>query len=104
MAIKELLKEELGNSLRMERDYSRALSRLPRGSLVRKVVAGHAYHYLAFREGKRVRFQYQGKADEKRDEKYRESRKNRVQYRRLLAQVRAQIKFLKKAVHAKPAI
>jgi len=31
MAIKELLKKELANSLRMERDYGRALAELPRG-------------------------------------------------------------------------
>ena len=42
MAIKELLKEELGNSLRMERDYRRALAKLPRGSVVKKIIRGRA--------------------------------------------------------------
>ena len=44
MAIKELLKEELENSLRMERDYGRAMAELPRGSLVRKNVGKQAYY------------------------------------------------------------
>ena len=45
MAIKELLKEELANSLRMERDYRRALAKLPRGCLVKKIIRGRAYYY-----------------------------------------------------------
>jgi len=45
MAIKELLKEELANSLRMERDYRRALAKLPRGCLVKKIIHRMAYYY-----------------------------------------------------------
>ena len=104
MAIKELLREELGNSVRMERDYRRALVSLPRGSLVRKVIRGRPYYYLASREGGRVRFKYKGKMDEKELAKYREAKKARVQYRRLLADVRKQIRFLEKAIRAKEAI
>ena len=45
MAIKELLKEELANSLCMERDYRRALAKLPRGCLVKKIIHRMAYYY-----------------------------------------------------------
>jgi len=45
MAIKELLKEELANSLRMERDYRRALAKLPRGCLVKQIIHRMAYYY-----------------------------------------------------------
>ena len=104
MAIKELLREELGNSVRMERDYRRALASLPRGSLVRKVIHGRAYYYLAFREKGRVRFKYKGRMDKKAVAKYREAKQARVQYRRLLADVRKQIRFLEKAIRAKQAV
>ncbi|MDO9542814.1 MAG: hypothetical protein Q7J98_10895 [Kiritimatiellia bacterium] len=53
MAIQELLKEELGNSLRMERDYRHTMDKLPRGSLVKKIIRRRAYYYLAYREKSR---------------------------------------------------
>jgi hypothetical protein len=105
MAIKELLKEELGNSLRMERDYERELRKLPRGSLVKKVIGSRSYFYLAAREGTRVRFKYLGRElDEKTAAKYEEAKRFRVQYRGLLVEVRKQIRFLRKTLHAKQAV
>ncbi len=105
MAIKELLKEELANSLRMERDYARAMAELPRGSLVRKVIGKQAYYYLAFRDGPRVRFQYKGRKISEQDvAKYSEAKRRRVQYRRLLSDVRKQIRFLRRALRAKQAV
>jgi len=105
MAIKELLKEELANSLRMERDYVRALAGLPRGSLVRKIIGKQAYYYLAFREGGRVRFRYKGRKMSERDvARYAEAKRLRAEYRSLLSRVRKQIRFLRRALRAKQAV
>lgn len=105
MAIKELLKEELGNSIRMERDYRRELAKLPRGSVVKKNIRGHVYFYVAFRVKDRVRFLYKGRKMPDADiAKYSEAKRLRVQYRGLLSDVRRQIKFLRKAVRAKQAV
>ena len=105
MAIKELLKEELGNSLRMERDYRRALGKLPRGSVVKKIIRGRPYYYLAYREKSRVRFLYKGRKMEERElAKYRDAKRFRVQYRKLLSDVRKQIIFLRKVLRAKQAV
>jgi hypothetical protein len=102
MAIKELLKEELGNSLRMERGYQRELAKLPRGCIVKKIIGGRAYFYLAFRDKDRVRFQYKGrKMDEQEIAKYGEAKRFRVQYRKLLSDARQQIKFLNRALRIK---
>lgn len=102
MAIKELLREELDNSLRMERDYRRELARLPRGSVVKKVIRGHVYFYVAFREKERVRFLYKGREmDAKEVAKYHDAKRYRVQYRSLLSDARKQIKFLRKALRAR---
>jgi len=104
MAIKELLKEELGNSLRMERDYRRALGKLPRGSVVKKIIRGRPYYYLAYREKSRVRFLYKGRKMEERElAKYRDAKRFRAQYRKLLSDVRKQIVFLRKVLRAKQA-
>ena len=105
MAIKELLKEELGNSLRMERDYRRALGKLPRGSVVKKIIRGRPYYYLAYREKSRVRFLYKGrKMEEQELAKYRDAKRFRAQYRKLLSDVRKQIIFLRKVLRAKQAV
>lgn len=105
MAIKELLKEELANSLRMERDYGRALAELPRGSLVRKIIGKQAYYYLAFREGSHVRFLYKGRKVSKQEiAKLREAKRLRVQYRSLRSDVRKQIRFLRRALRVKQAV
>ena len=105
MAIKELLKEELGNSLRMERDYRRALGKLPRGSVVKKIIRGRPYYYLAYREKSRVRFLYKGRKMEERElAKYRDAKRFRAQYRKLLSDVRKQIVFLRKVLRAKQAV
>ena len=105
MAIKELLREELGNSLRMERDYQRELAKLPRGCIVKKLIGGRVYFYLAFREKDRVRFQYKGrKMDDREAAKYGDAKRFRVQYRKLLSDVRKQIKFLRRALRAKQAV
>ena len=105
MAIKELLKEELANSLRMERDYRRALAKLPRGCLVKQIIRGRAYYYLAYREKNRVRFLYKGRKMEEREmAKYRDAKRFRVQYRKLLSNVRKQIIFIRKSLRAKQAV
>ena len=105
MAIKELLAEELENSLRMERDYLRKMAELPRGSLVKKIVAGRAYYYLASREDGRVKFQYKGRDMSEADvDKYMAAKNVRVKYRLLLKEVRMQIKFMRKALRAIQAV
>lgn len=105
MAIKELLQEELENSLRMEKDYVRELGKLPHGCLVKKLVRGRAYFYLAAREAGRVRFRYIGKdMQEQEIAKYQEAKRLRVLYRGLLSQARNQIKFLRKALRGNKAI
>jgi len=105
MAIKELLQEELGNSLRMAKDYERASAKLPRGCLVKKAIRGRSYYYLAHREKDRVRFKYLGRqVDEKELAKYAEAKRLRAQYRGLLAELRKQVLFLRKALRAKQAV
>ena len=105
MAIKELLAEELENSLRMERDYLRKMADLPHGSLVIKMMGGRPYYYLAFRAEGRVRFKYLGRNMSESDvAKYKAAKEYRVKYRNLLKDVRMQIKFMRKALRTKQAV
>lgn len=102
MAIREILEEELKNSLRMERGYSAQLDKLPKGSLVKRVRNQREYYYIVYREGGKVCLDYAGKkVSEKVQEQYRDAKIKRAQYRRLRSQVRQQIKFIRRALRGK---
>ena len=74
MSIKDMLNEELQNSIQIRKDYERALEKLPKGALVRKIIGKHEYCYLAFRDGKTVRFDYLGKLKKDDVAKYEEAK------------------------------
>jgi hypothetical protein len=102
--IKGILQEELANSLAMEKSYERELARLPKGSLVRKTIKGHEYYYLQVREKGKVKFLYQGKLAEDEIEKYEQAKRYRAQYRKLLSEVKKQIKFLRTTLRGKQSV
>ncbi len=94
--IKSVLEEELANSLAMKKNYERELAKLPKGSLIKKKVKGHEYYYLVFREEGKVKFIYKGKkVSGKEIAKYKQAKEYRAKYRKLLSEVKKQIKFLR---------
>lgn len=97
--IKGVLKEELENSLRLLKKYEEALAKLSKGSLVEKRVNGNVFYYLAFREGKKVRFVYRGKLSKGELAKLKEAQKYKVKYRKLIRDLKRQILFLRRALH-----
>ena len=105
--IKGALREELNNSLRMKKNYERELAKLPQGSLIKKKIKGYEYYYLVFREKGKVRFIYQGKVkgfSQDKIQEYKRAKSRRAQYRKLLSQVKKQIRFLKGALRGKESI
>jgi len=102
--IKGVLAEELENSLRMKKEYEDALSKLPRGCLAARKIKGHEYFYIAKREGKKVKYIYRGRISDAEKKRYNEARVSRSKYRKLLSQVKKQIKFLRGALRGKEAI
>jgi len=102
--IKGVLKEELSNSLQMKEGYEKAISKLPKGSLLKKEIRGHHYYYIAFREKDKVRYIYKGKVSERYINKYEEAKVLKQKYRKLLSQSKKQIKFLKRALNGKEAV
>ncbi|MBU1007400.1 MAG: hypothetical protein KKH08_07440 [Candidatus Omnitrophica bacterium] len=100
--IKDLLREELDNSLRLRVDYKEELKKYPGGSIVVKDIRGHNYYYLAYRDAKKVRFIYKGKKISKDDiGKLKESKRFRVKYKKLIQKLDRRIKYLKRALHGK---
>ena len=102
--IKGVLKEEFENSLRMKKEYEKALNELPKGCIAEKKIRGHSYCYLAQRVGKKVKYVYKGKISEAERNKYQEAKVLRAKYRKLLSQVKKQVKFLKGALRGKESI
>ena len=99
--IKGVLEEELGNSLRQEAAFRKALEALPQGALVKKKIKGHSYFYLMKREDGRIRFRYLGKISPEEIKKHEDAKKMRKKYREQLSLVKKQISFLRKALNAK---
>ena len=102
--IKGVLKEELANSLAMEKSYERELAKLPKGSLVKKTIKGHVYYYLQVREDGKARFLYRGKLSEKEIEQYEQAKQYRAQYRKLLSEVKRQIRFLRTTLRGNKSV
>ncbi|NQT06120.1 MAG: hypothetical protein HQ575_01120 [Candidatus Omnitrophica bacterium] len=102
--IKGVLAEELENSLRMKREYEEALRKLPKGCIALRKIKGHSYYYLVKRLGKKVKYIYKGKMPSEEIEKYREAKVLRAKYRKLLSQVKKQIRFLRSSLRGKEAV
>lgn len=102
--IKGVLAEELENSLRMKKEYERALKNLPGGCLAVKIIRGHKYYYLVKRVDKKVKYTYIGKISEAEKKKYEEVKVHRAKYRKHLSQVKKQIRFLRGSLRGKEAV
>lgn len=105
MIIKSVLREELQNSLRMKKQYERELAKLPKGSLVKRIIKGHEYYYLVYRENGKFRSIYKGKSVTKRElKKYQEAKELRAKYRHSLSKLKKQIRYLKGVLRGKEEI
>lgn len=62
--VKGVLEEEYRRLINLSDKYAQDISRLPVGSVSIKEISGHKYAYRARRKGKRVFFEYVGKASD----------------------------------------
>jgi len=103
MIVQGVLKEELQNSLNIRKAYKKEMSKLPKGCLVKKNIKGHDYYYIAKRAGKKVIFAYQKNMSEKKIKKYQNAVKARKKYRKLISEINAEIKFIRRALGGQKA-
>ena len=101
MGIKDILKEELQNSLRMEHDYAREIARLPRGSLVRKRIKGRLFYYLVLRQGPKVKTLYKGRLSRIQIRQYKAGSKRRRRLKEQLSMVKKQIRYLRSVLRGR---
>lgn len=83
--LKGILKDSLRYYQRLERDLRRRLAHLPKGSVKRRRIKGHAYYYLQKREGGKVIHRYLGRQEPS-------DLIKKIQQRRLLRKELAQVK------------
>lgn len=102
--LKGVLKEELANSLQMKKNYERELAKLPKGSLIKKKIRGREYFYVVLRDGGKVKFIYKGKVSEDQQQKYKNAKEIRAKYRKLLSEVKKQIRFLRSVLRGKESV
>jgi hypothetical protein len=104
MGIKDVLKEELANSLQMAKAYSRELAKLPPGSLVRKKINGRPFYYLVYRQGAKVKTRYMGRLSraEVKQEKEKSEKRRRIKAR--LSQVKKQVRYLRTVLRGRYAV
>lgn len=101
--IKGVLKEELENSLNLQRRYQEEIGKI-KGCLVKKRIGKRYYYYLAKRQGKKVKFIYKGPASGEVKKACREQKRMLNKYKKLLSKAKQQIKFLKRALRGKEAV
>lgn len=56
--LSEILREEYGRSLRLSRHMEAELEALPKGSVRVRLIRGHEYYYLTYRDGAKVKSDY----------------------------------------------
>lgn len=108
MVIKNILREELDNSLRMKEKYEEELSKLPSGSLQKKKIKGKDYYYKVYRdENSKVNLDYLGKGEdlpEEEIERWQQIKERRASIRSSVSQIKKQIKFLRKVLNGKEQV
>lgn len=107
MAIKEALKDELKNSIRILDRYQEELDQLPEGSLNRKKINSKEYYYIQRREGDKILSQYLGsvsKVSKEEVDRWDKIKRKRKNYRHSISKLKRQIKFLKGVVRGKESI
>ena len=107
MVLKNILREELQNSLQMKKRYESELHKLPRGSMIKRKIKGKEYFYQVDRKNGKFMAVYKGRASDipsKDVKRWQEIKEKRVKYRKAISQLKKQINFLNRALRARDAV
>ncbi len=96
--IKGVLEEEYNRLLQLRDRYAREAAKLPKGSLSVKEISGQQYAYVASRKGKKVVFDYVGKASSDEVKSLSEGFKKRKDLEAKLKAMKSDLKELERAL------
>jgi hypothetical protein len=99
--IKDMLREELDNSLRIRERYIEELDKIPKGCLRTKVISGHEYLYRVYRQGYKVKVSYVGKPSAAHIEKHQKNLELRKTYKESIKKLDQQIRYLRKVINVR---
>jgi hypothetical protein len=94
-----ILKEEHDRLQRLAALYQNEIENLPKGSISLKKRNNNAYMYAAYREGKRMKFDYIGKESSPKAVEVSRLIKKRQEKNKQLCEVRADIREIKKVLN-----
>jgi hypothetical protein len=98
MIIRDILQEELENAKDRKWFFIQELCCLPKGKIIEKFINGHCYHYLLFREGKKVNLRYKGKLSEQELKDYAQKHSQRQQLKKQIQDIKKNIVFIEKCL------
>ena len=93
-----VLNEELDRLNKLKKNYEKQITKLPKGSLIRKNIKGNIYYYLNYRQEKKKIFKYIGKLPGKELENLLDKIEERRKLEKLNKQVKKDIKKLEKMI------
>jgi hypothetical protein len=102
--LKGVLREELENSERRLAAFEKALQKLPKGSLQRKVIRGREYYYRVYwnpQAQKNIFVLLDRDLPKEVIEAYRKAKEQRASYRNQIRVLKLEIRLLKRMLHAR---
>ncbi|MBN1837329.1 MAG: hypothetical protein JW820_15850 [Spirochaetales bacterium] len=96
--LQDIMREERERLAELAGQYEKELDQLPRGSIAAKKIRNNYYYYLAYRNGKQVKFEYIGKEGSAKLAELRAKIERRKLVESRLKLVRANIKELAKTL------
>ncbi len=96
--VQHILKEEYDRLQKLVVIYSKAIEKLPKGSISRKKRNNNIYSYLAYRADKKIKFVYLGKDNSEKVMEIARQIAERKDKEKQLRQVRASLKEIKKVL------
>ncbi|MCD4655816.1 hypothetical protein K8T06_17995 [bacterium] len=97
--VQHILREEYDRLQELVSFYSEAIEKLPKGSISWKKRNDKIYAYLVYRDHKKIKFIYLGKENSEKAVEISRHIEARKEKEKLLRQVKANLKEIKKALH-----
>jgi hypothetical protein len=98
--IVDVIQEESEGLLSLIRLYDEKIAKLPKGSISEKVRGSHLYCYIAYRTGRRVKFDYIGPQKSRKVKEIREQIEQRKMYQERRRESLENLKQVEKLINA----
>jgi hypothetical protein len=102
--IRDVAEEEYNRLISLVEFYKNEIGNLPKGSILKKEIKGKEYLYLAYRAGKKIKHDYVGVKDSKKDKEVSLLVEKRKEYEKLLKKTRINLKEVERILITEEAL